>query len=288
MRRLVAITAFALCLAVPLWAQHGGGHGGGGGGGHASFGSGHGGGFSGGGHVGSSGGHVSSGAVGGGHFSGGIHSGPGFSRGYARIPSTRAGLSHGPFLHDRFRGSRFGGSRFRGPRFRGPRFRGPRFRGYGFGNNCYGYGCWGYGYPWWGYYDPWWWDSDSSYNQDYEQDLANANQMNQQSLEEQRMLRQEEADGDQDLYGRRSGPTPNAGTNAEPQGASIMPATVLVFRDRHTREIQNYAIVGQTLWSFAAQHTERIPLADLDLTATVKANDDRGLSFRLPSASEAQ
>ncbi|HYW82062.1 MAG TPA: hypothetical protein VFB30_02330, partial [Spirochaetia bacterium] len=248
----------------------------GGGGGHASFGGGHGGGF-GGGHVGSGGGHVGISHVVGGHFSGGIHSGPGPSRGYPRNLSSRAGVSRGPFLHDRFRGPHFGGSRFRGP----------RFRNYGFANNCYGYRCWGYGYPWWGSYDPWWWDSDSSYDQDYEQDLANANDMNQQSLEEQRMLRQEEADGDQDIY-VRSAPTPSAGTSAEPQGASIMPATVLVFRDRHTREIQNYAIVGQTLWSFAAQHTEKIPLADLDLTATVKANDDRGLSFRLPSASEAQ
>jgi len=276
MRRLVAITAFALFLAVPLWAQHGGGHGGGGGGGgHASFGGGHGGGFSGGSHVGSSGGHVSSGHVSGGHFSGGIHSSPGFSRGDTRNVSSRAGFSRGPFLHDGFRG---------------PRSRGSRFRNYGFANNCYGYRCGGYGYPWGygGYYDPWWWwDSDSSYEQDYEQDLANANEMNQQSLEQQRMLRQEEADGDQDLYGR-SAPTPSAGTSAEPQGAAIMPATVLVFRDRHTREIQNYAIVGPTLWSFAPQHTEKIALADLDLTATVKANDDRGLSFRLPSASEAQ
>jgi hypothetical protein len=170
-------------------------------------------------------------------------------------------------------------------RFRGSGFRGPRFRNYGFANNCYGYRCWGYGYPWgYGGYDPWWWDSDSSYDQDDEQDLANADEMNQQNLEQQQMLRQEEADGDQDLYAR-SAP---AGSSEQPQGAAIMPATVLVFRDRHTREIQNYAIVGQTLWSFAPQRTEKIPLADLDLTATVKANDDRGLSFRLPSASEAQ
>ncbi|MGO9085456.1 MAG: hypothetical protein ACLQBK_09535 [Candidatus Sulfotelmatobacter sp.] len=272
MRRLLAITAFALSLAVPLWAQHGGGHGGGGGGGHAGFGGGHAGGFGGGGHVGSGGGHVSSG-----HVSGGIHTGSGFSRGYARTPSTHAGFSRGPFLHDSFRRSRFGGSRFRGP----------RLRGYGYGNNCYGYGCLGYGYPWWGYYDPSWWDDDSSYDQGYEQDLANANDMNQQSLDEQRVLRQEEADGDQDIYAR-SAPTPSAGSSQEPQGSPIMPATVLVFRDGRQREIQNYAIVGPTLWSFAPQHTEKIPLADLNLTATVKANDDRGISFRLPSAGAAQ
>ena len=77
-----------------------------------------------------------------------------------------------------------------------------RFRTYGFRNNCYGYAC-GYGYPLgYGYYDPWlwdWWDSGSTYDQDDpSQDVAAAAEMNRQNLEEQRMLRQEEADGDQD------------------------------------------------------------------------------------------
>jgi len=193
------------------------------------------------------------------------------------VPSTRARFSRDPFLHDRSRASRF----------RGGRFHGSRFRNFGFRNNCYGYGCGAYGYPGWGYYDPWlwdWWDSNSdSYDSGYEQDLANANEMNRQSLEEQRMLRQEEADGDQDSYAR-SAPAPSD----EPPGAAVAPATVLVFRDQHQREIQNYAIIGQTLWNFSPQRTEKIPLADLDLTATVKANDDRGNAFRIPSAGEAQ
>ena len=63
-----------------------------------------------------------------------------------------------------------------------------------------------------------------------------------------------------------------------------MPPTVLVFRDQHKQEIRNYAIVGQTLWSFGSPRTEKIPLTDLDLAATTKANDDRGLTFRLPAA----
>ncbi len=55
MRRLAAIPAFALLLALPLWAQHGGGHAGGGGGhmgGGAGFSGGHSSGFSGAGHAG--------------------------------------------------------------------------------------------------------------------------------------------------------------------------------------------------------------------------------------------
>ncbi len=279
----MAIAAFALLLAVPAWAQHGGGgHGGGGGhagfgGGHAGFGGGHAG--FGGGHVGFSGGHVG-GAV---HSFSGVRSASGFSRSFS--PSAR-GFSRGPFLHDGFRGRNGYGRRGRS--------------GWGFRNNCRGYGCWGggYGYPWWGagYYDPWlwdWWDSDSSYDQDYNNNLAIANEMNEQSLEKQQMWRQEQADGDQDAYAPRSyssRPAPSA-SNQRPAADSpspIIPPTVLVFRDQHQQQIQNYAIVGQTLWNFTPQRTQKIPLADLDLAATEKANDDRGVTFRLPIGSEAQ
>ena len=266
MRRLMAISAFALFLAVPLWAQHGGGHAGGGHaggfGGHAGFSGGHGGGFSGSGHMG------------GGHVSGGMRSGPVASRGFAHSPSfSQRGFAHQPYLHNGFRGS--------------------RLHTYGFRNNCYGYSCRGYrngyGYPWAysGYYDPWWWwDSGSSYDEDYARDRATANEMNQQSLEEQRMRQQEEADGDQDIYAR-SDPAPRP-PQREAEGAPVLPDTVLVFRDQHKQEIKNYAIVGQTLWNFAPQHTQKIPLSDLDLPATTKANDDRGLTFRVPASGEAQ
>ena len=111
--------------------------------------------------------------------------------------------------------------------------------------------------------------------------------MNEQNLEEQQMLRQEQADGDRDLYAR-SARAPRPAVGNEQQGTSIMPATVLVYRDQHTKEIQNYAIVGQTLWTFAPQHTEKIPLSDLDLSATAKANDNRGITFRIPTSNEAQ
>jgi hypothetical protein len=61
-----------------------------------------------------------------------------------------------------------------------------------------------------------------------------------------------------------------------------------VFRDQHKQEVRNYAIVGQTLWSFGTQRTEKIPLSDLDLPATTKVNDEHGVDFRLPGALEGQ
>ena len=58
--------------------------------------------------------------------------------------------------------------------------------------------------------------------------------------------------------------------------------TVLVFRDKHTQEVQNYAIVGGTLWIFSEQRATKLPLSWLDIEATTKANDDRGVNFQVP------
>lgn len=88
--------------------------------------------------------------------------------------------------------------------------------------------------------------------------------------------------GDQDAYAQSS-PAPRPEERME-----ASPATVLVFRDQHRQEVQNYAIVGQTLWSFALQHTQKIPLSDLDLPATSKANDERGVDFRVPGMGQGQ
>ncbi len=65
--------------------------------------------------------------------------------------------------------------------------------------------------------------------------------------------------------------------------ANSQPATVIVFRDKHTEEVQNYAIVGETLWIFTEARARKIPLSDLDIPATQKANDDRGIDFELPN-----
>ncbi len=61
------------------------------------------------------------------------------------------------------------------------------------------------------------------------------------------------------------------------------PDTVLVFRDGHTVEVKNYAIVGDTLYDYSAGNRRKIDLADLDLPATQKRNDDRGIDFRMPA-----
>ncbi len=70
-----------------------------------------------------------------------------------------------------------------------------------------------------------------------------------------------------------------------PQPVTPTPVTptVLVFRDGHQTEIQNYAIVGQTLWILDERATKKVPLSDLDLDATQRENQSRGMRFSVPS-----
>jgi len=76
--------------------------------------------------------------------------------------------------------------------------------------------------------------------------------------------------------------TRTAAPAGAPQRAEPQPTTMLVFRDQHTEEVGNYAIVGQTLWILSEQKAGKVPLDTLDIPATTKANEDRGVDFRLP------
>ncbi len=64
------------------------------------------------------------------------------------------------------------------------------------------------------------------------------------------------------------------------------PQTVLIFKDGHQAEVQNYAVVGNMLYDLTSGHHRKIAIADLDLNATAKQNDDLGISFQLPPAME--
>ncbi len=63
------------------------------------------------------------------------------------------------------------------------------------------------------------------------------------------------------------------------------PATVLVFRDGRRSEVRNYAIVGELFYDLSDRLPRKILLANLDLEATIAANEERGLQFLLPTAS---
>lgn len=83
-----------------------------------------------------------------------------------------------------------------------------------------------------------------------------------------------------------SGVLPPIQAQAVPTKASA-PA-VLVYRDGHSEELNSYSIIGPVIytkgdyWS-SGNWTRKIQIADLDLPATFKQNQDRGVKFELPS-----
>lgn len=81
-------------------------------------------------------------------------------------------------------------------------------------------------------------------------------------------------------------PTPAAPPEEPP--VADLPRTLLVFKDGHQLEVQNYAVIGDTLYDLTPGRHHKILLADLDLTSTAKQNDDRGIDFRLPPQSETK
>jgi len=135
-----------------------------------------------------------------------------------------------------------------------------------------------YGYPYAGYYPYYGWYSDPLYDT-----------------------------SDQDSYASSYSPAPSrddSGLQSDVQALSGKidrlqadvearnrpkteePSTALVFRDKHVEEVHNYAIAGGMLWVLNDhQAGKKIPLAQLDLDATVKMNDDRGVDFQVPGPS---
>jgi hypothetical protein len=97
--------------------------------------------------------------------------------------------------------------------------------------------------------------------------------------------------GDGQYAARRSEPVEEpleANAVLAPQPAAEVasqPQTILIFKDGHQANVDNYAIVGSTLYDLTGGKRHKIALADLDLTATAQKNDDRGVDFELPAGS---
>jgi hypothetical protein len=244
MRRWLAISALSTVLAVPSMAQHGGSRGGGSMG-HAGFSS-----------SGFHGGALSSGFRGGASVNASPHFGSRFVTGV-----------HPPSFHS--------GVGFRRPFFGPGRFRNRFFWASGW-PGFYGY----YGYP--GFYDDFYSSADDypSYDNSASAYYAAQNDMAQQQQDIDRL-----EDEVARLREQRQTGSPESGDASISQlrnKPEVSTPTVLVFRDKHTQEVQNYAIVGGTIWVFSEQRATKLPLSWLDLEATAKANDDRGVDFEIP------
>jgi len=78
---------------------------------------------------------------------------------------------------------------------------------------------------------------------------------------------------------------PSQGRRPRSSDSAIEPTTnaTLVFRDGKKMSVENYAIVGQTLWVLSSRTARKIPLSDLDLPATKQVNEDNGTEIHLPA-----
>lgn len=164
---------------------------------------------------------------------------------------------------------------------------GAYYNGY-YGNRGHGYRNGGYGY---GYVIPYYYPvDDSAYGYDYVGGGAGPDMYSGPPIGPN--------DSIQHLVVEQPPANPYSGDYATPMPEAYVPPqmqppappppdakpnepTVLVFRNGHQQEVRNYAVMGDTVWVFD-QGSKKIALADLDLPATIKANDDRGMEFKLP------
>jgi hypothetical protein len=63
--------------------------------------------------------------------------------------------------------------------------------------------------------------------------------------------------------------------------------TMLIFKDGHQLEVGNYAIVGHNLYDMSPGHSGKVALADIDVTATQKQNEQHGVKFQVPASALA-
>ena len=87
--------------------------------------------------------------------------------------------------------------------------------------------------------------------------------------------------------GRMGGPLHPSATVQASRSRELPPA-VLVFRDGRKEEVSRYTIVGGTMYTKAdygtsGSWTKEIRIADLDLPATLRLNQERGVKFALPA-----
>jgi len=70
---------------------------------------------------------------------------------------------------------------------------------------------------------------------------------------------------------------------------SELPPTAFIFRDGHREESDNYSIISGVIYArgdywTTGQWSRQIKLTQLDLPATVRANQQQGITFRVPAA----
>jgi hypothetical protein len=79
-------------------------------------------------------------------------------------------------------------------------------------------------------------------------------------------------------------PAPSAG--AAPEQRPPTPPVILVLRDGQQLSVENYAIMNRTFWNFSKRPAQKIPISNIDITASTKATEANGGEF--PQIGSAQ
>jgi hypothetical protein len=77
--------------------------------------------------------------------------------------------------------------------------------------------------------------------------------------------------------------SPSTQPESAEQEEPPQPPTVLVFKDGHRIDVENYAIVGDTLYDMTLGHRRRVPLSELNLNQTEQVNEEQGTDFQVPA-----
>jgi len=185
-----------------------------------------------------------------------------------------------------------------------PFFRGSRFSSFPY---------WAYWYPYWDYwYPPYFLNEENDSEQRKAEaptpqvvviDPSQASAHKPPSPPESLLL---ELRGDQWVRVTSSGQSPVGTPAAQPESLPAsaprpvtprimaaeplreLPPAVLVYRDGHQEVVRDYTIIGPTLYTSAdywssGSWTREVQIAQLDIPATLKINQERGLKFSLPS-----
>ncbi len=117
-------------------------------------------------------------------------------------------------------------------------------------------------------------------------------------LQGNRYVRYDGSEHSSDLHAANISPDYSGSIGTEPSAprpahattpAPDLPPATLIFLDGRHEEATNYAIVSGVMYLHSDYWTsgawaKRIQLAELDIPATLKANQERGVKFALPSA----
>jgi hypothetical protein len=76
------------------------------------------------------------------------------------------------------------------------------------------------------------------------------------------------------------GPTASGSVpDSSPQQTEPEPPLTVVLNNGQTMQIQNYAVMGDTLWDLSSQPSHRIPVSSIDIPASTKASEASGAEF---------